>query len=76
MLELLYQHDISYHPKFHQIHCQGHILNLATHAILQCTKDDKIEGNILTLANLATWKKYGPLGQLHTFVVYRKYSLK
>jgi len=74
LLELLYRHNISYHPKFHRICCQGHILNLAAHAYLQCTEDDEIEGDTLTLADLAAWKKYGPLGQLHTFVVHRKRS--
>ena len=36
--------------------------------------DEEIEGDILTLKDLAAWTKYGALGKVHKFVVRRQRS--
>jgi hypothetical protein len=74
IIELLDQYGINYDVKHHRVRCQGHILNLAAQAFLKCTNDDQIEGDHLTLNDLAKWRKYGAIGKLHTFTVRRQRS--
>jgi hypothetical protein len=53
----------------------GHILNLACKAFLFVTDDENLEeddNSILkaTLKEIEEWRKKGPLGKLHNFVVF------
>jgi hypothetical protein len=69
VLELLTEFDIEYDAKHHRLRCQGHIINLAVHAFLECVDDEAIEGDCLSLADIEAWKKYGFRGRAHIFVV-------
>jgi hypothetical protein len=35
-LELFHDYEVRYDPKVHRLRCQGHILNLAAHALSFC----------------------------------------
>jgi hypothetical protein len=58
-----------YQPRHHRIRCQGHILNLATHAFLSVSEHDQIDDNETRTQQLKDWKKAGPLGKLHNLCV-------
>ena len=76
MLDLKTEYDINYDVKIHRLRCQGHIINLAVHSFLFVTDSDNIEDNNMstntpaTLEEIQDWRRYGPLGKLHNFVVY------
>jgi len=62
-------------PIKQRLHCIGHILNLACKAFLFVTDDENLEeddNSILkaTLKEIEEWRKKGPLGKLHNFVVF------
>ncbi|KAF5705165.1 ribonuclease H [Fusarium mundagurra] len=74
-LGLLRRYDIRYDPKVHRLRCQGHIINLAAKAFLFVTDNEKLERDDpglynVTLKHIEAWRKKGPLGKLHNFVVY------
>jgi hypothetical protein len=62
-------------PIKQRLRCMGHILNLACKAFLFVTDDENLEeddNSILkaTLKEIEEWRKKGPLGKLHNFVVF------
>ncbi|KJZ73349.1 hypothetical protein HIM_07353 [Hirsutella minnesotensis 3608] len=80
-LGLLRRYDIRYDPKSHRLRCQGHIINLAAKAFLFVTdneklKDDERHGHNVTLKEIEAWRKRGPLGKLHNFVVFVQSSVQ
>ncbi|KAM4061714.1 transposase-like protein [Hirsutella rhossiliensis] len=81
-LGLLRRYDIRYDPKSHRLRCQGHIIiNLAAKAFLFVTdneklKDDERDGHNVTLKEIEAWRKKGPLGKLHNFVVFVQSSVQ
>ncbi len=70
------KHNIKYDPKHHQLRCQGHIINLAVKSFLFVTDKENIEEDKeadvmkVTLKEIDEWRKKGPLGKLHNFVVW------
>jgi hypothetical protein len=59
----------------------GHILNLAVHSFLFVTNSENLEDDELgtmeikeQLKLLGEWRKKGPLGKLHNFIVYLQTS--
>ncbi|KAJ6439010.1 hypothetical protein O9K51_08414 [Purpureocillium lavendulum] len=73
--------DISYDPKVHRLRCQGHIINLAAKAFLFVTGSEKLERgesdlHNVTLKHIETWRRKGPLGKLHNFVVFIQRSVQ
>ncbi|KAH7471723.1 hypothetical protein FOMA001_g13235 [Fusarium oxysporum f. sp. matthiolae] len=80
-LGLLRRYDIQYDPKVHRLRCQGHIINLAAKAFLFITDDEKLEVDDpsvhnVTLRHIEAWRKKGPLGKLHNFVVFIQRSVQ
>ncbi|KAJ6785139.1 hypothetical protein PWT90_08159 [Aphanocladium album] len=80
-LALLRQYDIRYDPTSHRLRCQGHILNLAAKAFLFVTDKETIERGEtglynVTLTQIEAWRRKGPLGKLHNFVVYIQQSVQ
>lgn len=78
---LLRRFDISYDPKVHRLRCQGHIINLAAKAFLFVTGSEKLERgesdlHNVTLKHIETWRRKGPLGKLHNFVVFIQRSVQ
>ncbi|KJZ74134.1 hypothetical protein HIM_05666 [Hirsutella minnesotensis 3608] len=74
-LSLLRRFDIKYDAKSHRVRCQGHIINLAAKAFLFVTDNEKLDDNEcgmhnVTLKEIEAWRKKGPLGKLHNFVVF------
>jgi hypothetical protein len=67
---------LSYDLIHHQIRCQGHIINLAVKSFLFVTNKETLdkdkETNVynVTIAQVKEWRKKGPLGKLHNFLVY------
>jgi hypothetical protein len=70
------KHNIKYVPKHYRLRCQGHIINLAVKSVLFVTDEENIvedkETDIIkvTLKEIDEWRKKGPLGKLHNFVVW------
>ncbi|KAL6406027.1 putative Transposase-like protein [Ilyonectria robusta] len=67
--------------KVHRLCCQGHIINLAAKAFLFVTDNEKLERDDaglhnVTLKQIEAWRKKGPLGKLHNFVVYIQRSVQ
>ncbi|KAM3517051.1 hypothetical protein MY4038_010335 [Beauveria bassiana] len=80
-LALLRQYDIRYDPTSHRLRCQGHIINLAAKSFLFVTDKEKIERDDsglhnVTLKQIEAWRRKGPLGKLHNFVVYIQQSVQ
>ncbi|KAJ0126353.1 Uncharacterized protein HZ326_30544 [Fusarium oxysporum f. sp. albedinis] len=74
-LGLLRRYDIQYDPKVHRLRCQGHIINLAAKAFLFVTDNEKLEiddpgVHNVTLKHIEAWRKKGPLGKIHNFVIF------
>jgi hypothetical protein len=67
---------LSYDLIHHRIRCQGYIINLAVKSFLFVTDketlDEDEETNVynVTIAQVKEWRKKGPLGKLHNFLVY------
>ena len=75
------KHDIKYDTKHHRVRCQGHILNLSVHSFLFVTDSENLEDDTLEtgeikeqLKLIEEWRKKGPLGKLHNFIVYLQAS--
>lgn len=72
---MLWAHcQVKWTSKDRRIRCYGHILNLAAQAFLQVSDPSTIEESDesdtqYTLRDLEAWKKFGPIGKLHSFVV-------
>ncbi|KAF6515700.1 hypothetical protein HZS61_004441 [Fusarium oxysporum f. sp. conglutinans] len=80
-LGLLRRYDIQYDPKVHRLRCQGHIINLAAKAFLFVTDNEKLElddpgVHNVTLKHIEAWRKKGPLGKIHNFVVFIQRSVQ
>ncbi|KAI8416722.1 hypothetical protein FOFC_03035 [Fusarium oxysporum] len=78
---LLRRYDIQYDPKVHRLRCQGQIINLAAKTFLFVTDNEKLERDDsdlhnVTLKHIEAWRKKGPLGRLHNFVVYIQRSVQ
>jgi hypothetical protein len=78
---LFEKHDVKYDTKHHRIRCQGHILNLSVHSFLFVTDSENLEDDTLgtmevkeQLKLIEEWRKQGPLGMLHNFIVYLQAS--
>lgn len=77
-LSLILRRDfkIPYNAVHHRLRCQGHIINLAVKSFLFVTDKENIEedeeSNIykVTIKEIEAWRKKGPLGKLHNFVVF------
>jgi hypothetical protein len=77
-LSLALQRDfrLNYNPIYYRIRCQGHIINLAVKSFLFVTdketldKDEETSVYTVTMAQIKEWRKKGPLGKLHNFVVF------
>ena len=76
-------HSIKYDHRLHRIRCQGHILNLAVHSFLFVTDSENLEDETLdekgkkdALKAIEGWRKKGPLGKLHNFIVYLQASVQ
>jgi hypothetical protein len=72
---------MKYDTKHHRIRCQGHILNLSVHSFLFVTDSENLEDDTLgaceikeQLKLIDQWRKHGPLGMLHNFIVYLQAS--
>jgi hypothetical protein len=67
---------LNYDPKHHRLRCQGHIINLSVKSFLFVTdkeniqEDEAIDTMKVTLEEIEQWRKKGPLGKLHNFVVW------
>jgi len=68
--ELARHWHIKYDPKTHRLRCQGHIINLAVQSFLFVTNSENIEEEGITLDDIELWRRKGPLGKLHNFVVF------
>jgi hypothetical protein len=75
-------HSIKYDYRLHRIRYQGHILNLAVYSFLFVTNSENLEDEILdekgkkdALKAIEGWRKKGPLGKLHNFIVYLQASV-
>ena len=81
--ELLRQYKIKYDAKSHRLRCFGHIINLAVQSFL-FVKDTEFIKDCeqtslqydVTLEEIEQWRKKGPLGKLHNFVVYIQGSVQ
>jgi hypothetical protein len=76
-------HSIKYDHRLHRIRCQGHIINLAVHSVLFVTDSENLEDETLcakgkndALKAIEGWRKKGPLGKLHNFIVYLQASVQ
>jgi hypothetical protein len=76
-------HDIKYDYKLHRIRCQGHIINLSVQSFLFVTDSENLEDDTLTIKEkkealkvIEEWRKKGPLGMLHNFIVYLQTSVQ
>ncbi len=67
---------LQYEPIHHRIRYQGHVINLAVKSFLFVTDKETIdedeETNIYTttVKEIEQWRKKGPLGKLHNFVLF------
>jgi len=67
---------LHYDPKHFRLRCQGHIINLAVKSFLFVTDEENIEEDketntmLVTIKEIEEWRKRGPLGKLHNFVVF------
>ena len=73
-------HSLNYDAKLHRIRCQGHIINLALYSFLFVTDKENIDDHEydihkIKLADIEKWRRKGPLGKLHNFVVYIQGSI-
>jgi hypothetical protein len=70
------EYNVKYDPKHHRLRCQGHIINLAVKSFLFVTDKENIdeddETNVMevTLQRINEWRRKGPLGKLHNFVIW------
>lgn len=75
-LSLRRDYKLPYDPIHHRLRCQGHIINLAIKSFLFVTDQENIEEDkeinvyVVTLKQIEEWRKKGPLGKLHNFVVW------
>ena len=81
MIDLLRKFDIKYDPKSHRLRCQGHIINLAAKSFLFVTDNESLEDDDpdkynVTLKEIEAWRRKGPLGKLHNFVVFIQRSVQ
>ena len=74
--ELARHWHIKYDPKTHRLRCQGHIINLAIQSFLFVTNSENIEEEGITLDDIELWRRKGPLGKLHNFVVFIQGSVQ
>jgi hypothetical protein len=74
--ELARHWHIKYDPKTHRLRCQGHIINLAVQSFLFVTNSENIEEEGITLDDIELWRRKGPLGKLHNFVVFIQGSVQ
>jgi hypothetical protein len=74
--------NIKYDPKTHRLRCQGHILNLAANSFLFVTDNEDLEDDDerelckVTLKDIEEWRRKGPLGKLHNFIVFIQRSVQ
>ena len=67
---------LQYDPIHHRLRCQGHVINLAVKSFIFVTDKENIEEDVeinaymVMLAEIEEWRKKGPLGKLHNFVVW------
>jgi hAT family C-terminal dimerisation region/BED zinc finger len=67
---------LQYDPIHHRIRCQGHVINLAVKSFLFVTDKEALEEdeetNIynISVKEIEEWRKKGPLGKLHNFVIF------
>ena len=68
--------SLKYDPIHYRIRCQGHVINLAVKSFLFVTDKEVIEEDQeasvynTTVKEIESWRKKGPLGKLHNFVVF------
>ena len=76
---------IKYDVKTHRLRCQGHIINLAVNSFLFVTdsdnpeSDDETDNNNkykVSLEEIEQWRRKGPLGKMHNFVVFIQASVQ
>lgn len=72
---------MKYDSKHHRVRCQGHILNLSVHSFLFVTDEENLEDDTLDsnevreqLKLIDEWRRLGPLGMLHNFIVFLQVS--
>jgi len=69
------EYRLNYNPIHYYIRCQGHVINLAVKSFLFVTNKENIEEdkgtNVfnVTIKDIKEWRKKGPLGKMHNFVV-------
>jgi hypothetical protein len=61
---------IEYSATDNRVRCMGYIINLSAQSFLFVNQADSLEDSPLTLNNIEKYRKLGPLGKLHNFVVY------
>ena len=62
--------SIEYSVTDNRVRCIGHIINLSAQSFLFVNQADSLEDSPLTLNDMEKYRKLGPLGKLHNFVVY------
>jgi hypothetical protein len=72
--------NIKYDPFHHRLRCSGHIINLAVKSFLFVTDNETLEADDAeeitdrwlksTIKEIEQWRKKGPLGKLHNFIVF------
>ncbi len=68
--------NLKYEPVHYRIRCQGHVINLAVKSFLFVTDkealDEDEERSVynITVEEIEEWRKRGPLGKLHNFVIF------
>jgi hypothetical protein len=77
LIELAKLWRLKYDAKTHRLRCQGHIINLAVKSFLFVKDnenlepaDDSSKKYNISLEEIEQWRRQGPLGKLHNFVVY------
>ena len=65
---------IEYSATNNRIRCMGHIINLSAQSFLFVNQADVLEesdsDSSITLSDMEKYRRLGPLGKLHNFVVY------
>jgi hypothetical protein len=76
-LVLYKKHNIKYNTKLYRVRCQGYILNLSVYLFLFVTDKENLKDSTLNtkevreqLDLIKQYRKKGPLGMLHNFIVY------
>ncbi len=61
--------NIEYNATSNRVRCMGHIINLSAQSFLFSNHADALEDFPFTLHDREKYRKLGPLGKLHNFIV-------